>query len=156
MIYGYDIASQFRPVDDLIKDAAAWAKHNNNNKEALAIAMVPFEGQLVSYVRSRLETGAVFSIPADVAALARTGVQNISTVGHDAFVDSCFARCLCRSTLVKGTVVFSVIDAEPNRRKVHRNNLLEKTTSLVVVRVHSPKLLDGPDVESASTVDGIG
>ena len=156
MVYGYDVASQFRKTDDLLKETAAWAKFNHKQAGTFTFAIVPFENQLVTYLKSRLETGVFFAIPSDLLALVNTDLVEVSTARPDAFIDPCFAQCSCTSSLVAGSVAFSVVDAEPGRRKIHRNNLIQKANSNVVVRVYSPMERSGHELPMSSTVVWVG
>ena len=121
-------------------------KHNQQQVQTLALFPTPMESLLTGYLKARFEVGETFVLPGALAALPRSDLDFASSVVLSSFVDACFQPCKCTGRLVQGSVVFSVVDSDPNRRKVHGNNLKQKSNSIVLVRVHDPMPSDGTDV----------
>ena len=105
--------------------------------EALAIPVRPLERLAIDYFKSRLIFGNTYAIPrefADKAAVLST--VDASTVDSTGIAQAFFhTRRSC--SLSVGTVVFRVVNARPEARKVFRSGE-PRVTSHVVVRAFHP------------------
>ena len=137
MVYGYDTASQFQPVTHLKATLAAW-RDATIPKTAQRIAITNFEQLGIDYVKSRLEVGVSYVLPERFALAARVPIEGASVANCDAVLTAFYSPRPRARRLSQGDIVFDVVDARPERKKIFKSSPTATSTSQIVVRAHHP------------------
>jgi hypothetical protein len=143
-IYGSDVLSQFKAVESLQDAIAQWDKLQKRREVRLAAPSSAIEDMCVNYIKERFELGKSFVVPGALATMAKLSsiVDTISTLSTWDVVESFFEPRVKQDFLRQGDVFFTVIDAHPERKRLHRGIALGRTTDHVIVRAHTPALAE--------------
>jgi hypothetical protein len=143
-IYGSDVDSQFKAVDSLQVAIAQWDKLHKRREVRVSAPSTAIEDICVNYIKERFELGKSFVVPGALAAIAQLGsiVDTASTVSTWHVVESFFQPRVRQDRMRQGDVFFTVIDAHPEKMRLHKGQALGRTTDHVIVRAHTPALAD--------------
>ena len=136
MLYGYDLASQFKTAPHVKLAMRAW-KGVTQVTTTLAIP-IGFEEKLaVEYVKNRLAVGTTYIVSSDLAALVQP-IAGASTLTADCFPSAFFSPRLRAARLLPGDVAFICVNAFPERMKCFKASSMAASPTLVVVRAFLP------------------
>ena len=105
----------------------------SKGSSALVVLVQPFERVAIDYFKSRLVDGGTFVVPSDLAQMATTEVATPCTLSLMYFQESSF-QPRSKVELAVGSVVFKVVNARPEARKVFKTGASARVSSTVVVR----------------------
>ena len=138
LVYNYNQASQFAVLPHVVACIATWKEATSSRSVAIAVPVTNLESLAISFIKHRLEVGATFALPGVLARLAAGRPESGSMISEDGFVVAYFAPRDRRPSLLRGDVVFTVVDPFPEKKKIFASVAEKKVTSEVVVRAHVP------------------
>ena len=138
MLYGYDQATQFLPVPHMQACARAWKSATQQAEKPVA-PQSPMEKEACHYFKHRFEVGATFALPSDLASLASPRQNHaVSSLSGEGIVAPFFAVPSRAAALLLGDVVFIIVDAWPEKKKIFSSVRTSAVTTQIVVRAHNP------------------
>ena len=136
IVYGYDLKSQFDAMPGFSQVLVDWSKILSAH-QAQEVVVKTFTEQLcLEYLKNRLAVGLTFVIPEALAKKKLHGDLSSSSVSLAALRDAFYDLPSRPSKLQCGDVVFSVIDARPEKKFLMNAAHVVRTTSTIIVRRH--------------------
>ena len=139
-IYGYDSATQFEEMPIMTQLLKQWeAARKASQSRELALPLAALERLGVEFFKGRLETGCTFVLPEGFVGLARLATKAKCSALTDVALGNAFFTPRPRPcTVMKGDVVFTIVDSRPERRRIQKSSMQDDFTSVIVVRAHCP------------------
>eukprot|EP00959_Pyramimonas_sp_CCMP1952_P263822 5517473-Pyramimonas_sp.AAC.1 len=143
-MYGSDVGSCFKKIASATQAVTAWSAANLRRRAPALLKQTPAEALCIAYIENRFDVGASFDLVADVMGRVAGGLEDVAAVDCEASVDAALVPKYRATNVSSNDVIFTVVGAKPESKKVRRDLAQARVITQVAVRVC--RVLMGPPV----------
>ena len=137
-VYGCDVDSQFQVIPEWATLLCRWGDLAKQHRANTTLPITYVQQLAIDYYKARFQVGHIYSVPMEVAELARSEETEASTLTVSNIVDAYFDLPDRPLRLLPGDTVFTVVDSTPESRYHMTSSHVVRNNSDIVVRVHAP------------------